>query len=489
MPRPTLLAAEGRCNVACFSTPLHHHRRALWRSGAQRRGRVFSTLVESANDTSRAQQLIQWLYDHGAPQQAVEIQEVVQEGNSLDITTAARDLKQGDLVLRIPEHLIITLNRVFEDEALAELLTTNKLSELACLTLYLMYEKKNGKQSVWFEFIKELDRVQGRGLQGAKSPLLWEDHQVQEYLAGSPLIGEIKERLKGIEREYEELDTVWYLAGSLFKNYPFDSPTEAFSPNLFRQAFAAVQASVVHLQGVPLSKRFALVPLGPPILSYSSTSKAMLKYCVETREVQLVADRSYEAGEAIKAWCGPQPNRRLLLNYGIVTDDNPYDRLALTVTLPHADSLFQAKRAVLQQHSMATQQTFQLQRGKGLPEMLLPYLRLAHCTDSESLKQASLDSCCSAPISPENELTVLHQLASHLQTCLSRYRTTAEEDEATIASSTAGPRQKVAARLLRIEKEILHGVLKGVMEQPAAAQAVEQGWAPGSAVMAVRVTS
>ena len=42
---------------------------------------------------------------------------------------------------------------------------------------------------------------------------------------------------------------------------------------MLAQAFAAVQASVVHLQGVPLSKRFALVPLGPPILSYSSTSK------------------------------------------------------------------------------------------------------------------------------------------------------------------------------------------------------------------------
>ena len=42
----------------------------------------------------------------------------------------------------------------FSVQALAELLTTNKLSELACLTLYLMYEKKNGKQSVWFELIK-----------------------------------------------------------------------------------------------------------------------------------------------------------------------------------------------------------------------------------------------------------------------------------------------------------------------------------------------
>ncbi len=41
--------------------------------------------------------------------------------------------------------------------------------------------------------------------------------------------------MQGIEREYDELDTVWYLAGSLFKSYPFDSPTEAFSLNLFRQ--------------------------------------------------------------------------------------------------------------------------------------------------------------------------------------------------------------------------------------------------------------
>ena len=46
-----------------------------------------------------------------------------------------------------------------------------------------------------------------------------------------------------------------------------------------------------------------------------------------------------------------------------------------------------------------------------------------------------------------------------LLACERRYRTTAEEDEATITSSTAGPRQKVAARLLRIEKEILHGAL------------------------------
>lgn len=37
--------------------------------------------------------------------------------------------------------------------------------ELACLTLYLAYEKKRGKESCWYHFIKELDRMQGRGSQ------------------------------------------------------------------------------------------------------------------------------------------------------------------------------------------------------------------------------------------------------------------------------------------------------------------------------------
>ena len=53
--------------------------------------------------------------------------------------------------------------------------------------------------------------------QGAKSPLLWTDEEVSTYLAGSPLVGDVKERLAGIEKEYEELDTVWWMSGSLFR--------------------------------------------------------------------------------------------------------------------------------------------------------------------------------------------------------------------------------------------------------------------------------
>lgn len=49
--------------------------------------------------------------------------------------------------------------------------------------------------------------------QGAKSPLLWDEGQAAELLAGSPVVAEIEARLAGIEKEYEELDAVWFLAG------------------------------------------------------------------------------------------------------------------------------------------------------------------------------------------------------------------------------------------------------------------------------------
>jgi hypothetical protein len=53
------------------------------------------------------------------------------------------------------------------------------------------------------------------------------------------------------------------------------------------------------VQNVPLSRRFALVPLGPPSLSYTSTCKALLKQTGD--EVQLTVDRDYKKGARLDA--------------------------------------------------------------------------------------------------------------------------------------------------------------------------------------------
>ena len=55
--------------------------------------------------------------------------------------------------------------------------------------------------------------------------------------------------------------------------------------------------------------------------------------------LQIVNSSLPAAGEPVYAWCGPQPNQRLLLNYGIVDESNPHDRLQLTATIPSSDRL------------------------------------------------------------------------------------------------------------------------------------------------------
>jgi hypothetical protein len=113
------------------------------------------------------------------------------------------------------------------------------------------YEKKRGLESEWYEYIKELDRQRARGPLAAESPILWTAEEVEQYLKGSSAVTAWKERMASLQEEFEGLDTVWFMSGSLFSKYPYDVPTEAFSFELFKQAFAAVQASVVHLQVQP----------------------------------------------------------------------------------------------------------------------------------------------------------------------------------------------------------------------------------------------
>lgn len=67
--------------------------------------------------------------------------------------------------------------------------------------------------------------------------------------------------------------------------------------------------------------------------------------------MQLTVDRDYRKGERVYAWCGPQPNSRLILNYGIVDEGNPYDKLTITATLPSSMPNFQTKRRLLDEAS------------------------------------------------------------------------------------------------------------------------------------------
>lgn len=407
-----------------------------------------------------------WMHKNGLPPCKVVLQERPSHDakhRPIHYVAASEDLQAGDIAFSVPDSLVVTLESVLGNETIAELLTTNKLSELACLALYLMYEKKQGKKSVWYPYIRELDRQRGRGQLAVESPLLWSESELS-YLTGSPTKAEVLQRAEGIKREYNELDTVWFMAGSLFQQYPYDIPTEAFPFEIFKQAFVAIQSCVVHLQGVSLARRFALVPLGPPLLAYKSNCRAML--AAVDGAVELKVDRSYKAGEPLVVWCGPQPNAKLLLNYGFVDEDNPYDRIVVEAALNTEDPQYQDKRMVVQRNQKLTIQTFHVYAGKEKEAIsdMLPYLRLGYVSDPSEMESVISSQGPICPVSPCMERAVLDQLSEYFASRLACYPTSLAEDESLLVDNCVNPRKRVATQLLRMEKKMLHACLQATTD-------------------------
>ncbi|CAG9460769.1 unnamed protein product [Pedinophyceae sp. YPF-701] len=411
--------------------------------------------------------LTAWLKEQGLAAQGVELRTKQSDGREIDVTVASRELKAGDTLLEVPMRMVITLDRIFEDENLAELLTTDKISELSVLTLFLCYEKKKREDSDLYDYIRELDRMGARSQQQVESPLLWDDEEVELLLQGSPLVQEVRARLEAMKKEYEELDTIWYMAPSLFDRYPFDAPTECFPFEVFKQAFAAIQESTVHLQGAPIARRFALIPLAAPNLTWSPNCKTYFTYDEKADAVVLAADRDYAPGDPVYCWCGPQPNQKLLLNYGIVDEDNPYDRLTLSMTLLTDDPLYSEKKRALSNTKLATSQAFNLKRGAALPDGLLPLLRLAHMDSADDIRKWKYaPGAPDVPAAPAIEARARAQLRRCLTRRLEKYPSTVEADLALEQDKRATPKQKVAARLVRLEKTILADAL-AAMGPPA----------------------
>ena len=229
--------------------PRHHRRAAPATTAAAAPDAGSSSLSRSDSETSSSSsaasgggpassnvpgvELLAWLKRMGAPQDKVTLRtlDVAAAGRPLDVTVAAAPVAPGDVVLSVPDELVVTVDRIVQSEALgarfllfvlrtarcggggqsagrearerrglsfaaavfvcarqqkhqhqhninttstqhqrhhhqhqhlththanirthttspstktAEMLTTGKLSELAVLTLYLMYEKKVG---------------------------------------------------------------------------------------------------------------------------------------------------------------------------------------------------------------------------------------------------------------------------------------------------------------------------------------------------------
>ncbi|MBA0572112.1 hypothetical protein Golob_002473 [Gossypium lobatum] len=182
--------------------------------------------------------------------------------------------------------------------------------------------------------------------------------------------------------------------------------------------------------------------------------------------VELVVDRPYKAGEPIVVWCGPQPNSKLLINYGFVDDDNSYDRLVVEAALNTEDPQYQDKRLVVQRNGKLSVQAFPVYAGKEKEAVsdMLPYLRLGYVSDRSEMQSVLSSQGPVCPVSSCMERAVLDQLADYFKRRLAGYPTTLNEDESLLSDPNLNPKKRVATQLVRLEKKILHACLQATMD-------------------------
>lgn len=126
----------------------------------------------------------------------------------------------------------------------------------------------------------------------------------------------------------------------------------------------------------------------------------------------------------------------------------------------------QAKRAALTAKGLSTVQTFDLLRDQLLPALLLPYMRIACSSTAASLQSVRLEPNA-PPVDAELELVVHCQLVAHFKRRLAAYSHPIWRDLQIIADPASTPRQRIAARLTKIEKGILQACIDHLNKQAA----------------------
>jgi len=112
------------------------------------------------------------------------------------------------------------------------------------------------------------------------------------------------------------------------------------------------------------------------MLNHGPDINTFLNYDKGARSVVLRTDRDYAAGEQVKVSYGQRSGGDLLLSYGFVPTDNPYDSTEVVLALREDDQWFAEKTAALQSRNLSSDgQVFPV-RINALTNEMLGYARL-----------------------------------------------------------------------------------------------------------------
>ncbi|KAJ2456090.1 hypothetical protein EV183_000433 [Coemansia sp. RSA 2336] len=301
---------------------------------------------------------VEWLKDNGVQTGKLELRES-EKGNGIYATAA---ISKDEQYIQLPHHLMIT-SRVCRD-ALSTDSWTPKIEGDALLHVFLIYQRFVAeKSSFWRPFIDVLPTE-------FQTPLVFADSEL-ELLKNTNIPSAAKEQRDSLRKTYQEIledvpETVVPRDVLTFENYMWAAMI------MMSRTFTGKLLAQKDENDTRIMLPFV------DMLNHDVQAKVEFTDTESTLDVATCVDIGQ--GDEVCYSYGPKGNDELLLGYGFIIPNNPYNRYTLRLNYAQ-DPLVAEKQELLDRADIKTNE-FYLQLGE-LPTNLLSLVRIMCMNDAD----------------------------------------------------------------------------------------------------------
>lgn len=342
---------------------------------------------------------------------------------------AVRDLKRGELILRVPKCALMTSESVIkEDQALSLAVSAHpSLSSTQILIVCLLNEVSKGKNSRWYPYLTQLPR--SYDILASFGPL-----EIQSF--------QVNDAIWAAERATEKAEADWKQAIALMVELHLKRHLRTLKAWLW--AFGTISSRSLHIPWddagclCPVGDLFNYSPPGEEANSeYSSnwrtqnsditdqcnvehSNENLLRltdggYDEDTSAYCFYARRNYNKGEQVLLSYGTYSNLELLEHYGFLLDTNPNEKAFIPLEPEIYSSCSWPKDSLFIHQN-------------GIPSFaLLSTLRLWLTPPSDRRSVARL-IYSGLQLSSKNEMIVMRWIMKNCRVVLENVPTSIEED-------------------------------------------------------------
>jgi len=360
-----------------------------------------------------------WLTDLGAVTDGVEVADYGKQGLGLKVS---KDIKEGDVVIRIPQKAMMSVDTA-KSSSIGTLIERDPLLQTmpnVVLAVHLLIER-NSPASVWEPYINILPH--------SYTTVLYFTPSQFEELKGSPAMEDALKQYKFVARQYAYFYRLF--ANTLLKDYlTYDEYRWAVSTVMTRQNLVPGRETSTAIN--------SLIPLWD--FANHDNGQLSTDYDPDTNSTVCLAQRDFSDGQQFTIFYGVRANCDLLIHNGFVFPDNQTDCLTVRLGVAKTDPLAAARLALLDKLGVNSQKFYLRRTEEPLDQKLVAFLRVlqmeqCHIEEHQKMETDELANLLKLEVSNPLDSKVMQYMITRAALLLRAYPTTLEQDQEKLKTS------------------------------------------------------